>query len=414
MKYSTLFCIPLLFFCILQSNAQDIAQWKGPNRDGYFPSPGLLKNWPANGPTLLWSNENIGDGYGSIAVSSDKLFVNGKIDSLSYIFSFDLKGNLLWKSPNGNEFTGKEFAANFPGSRSTPTLYGDFVYACSAIGRIACYDKKTGKERWSVEMIRDFGGIINQHGFSESLLVDEKKVYCLPGGPQNNVVALDRLSGKVIWSSKALSDSASYCSPMMIKLPARNLLVTFSGHYLMGIDAQTGELLWSHRQAPHPFHQQCNTPIYANGFIYYLAGEGNGVVKLALSADGKSISEVWRNNATNNVFNGFVMIGNDIFSPDKTQKIKCIDGHNGNVIDSLRVNKGGLICSDSLLICYSENGDINLIKLTGTKMELTGKFKCDKGTKEHFAHPVISNGVLYIRHGKALMAYDIAQPREYK
>ena len=40
-------------------------------------------------------------------------------------------------------------------------------------------------------------------------------------------------------------------------------------------------------------------------------------------------------------------------------------------------------------------------------MEVISKFKIDKGTKEHFSNPVIGNGVLYIRHGNALMAYEI-------
>jgi hypothetical protein len=42
-------------------------------------------------------------------------------------------------------------------------------------------------------------------------------------------------------------------------------------------------------------------------------------------------------------------------------------------------------------------------------MEIVSKFKVKMGTKEHFAHPVIKNGVLYIRHGKALMAFDIKE-----
>lgn len=408
----TIFKTILLFLLLHLSffiHAQTTAQWRGINRDGMYDEQHLLKSWPETGPSLLWFSENVGEGYGSMAVTSDRLFVNGKIDSLSYTLAFDLKGFLLWKAPNGNEFTGTEYAANFPGARSTPTVMNDLVYVSSAQGRIACLKTQTGKEIWAVDMIHDFHGIMNLHGYCESLMVDDNNVYCLPGGADVNVAAINRFTGKTVWTSKAMADTATYCSPLIIKLAARNLLVTFSGHYLMGLDAKTGELLWTHHQVYHQYHQQCNTPIYSDGFIYYIAGEGNGAVKLELSADGKSITEIWRNNQIQNVFNGFVKIGDYLFSPDRTQKIKCLDIKTGLVVDSLKVNKGALIFADHNLYCYSDNGDVNLIKLTGTKMENMGKFKCNKGTKEHFAHPVIHQSVLYIRHGRALMAYDIKQ-----
>jgi len=391
------------------SYAQTLAQWRGINRDGIYEEQQLLKSWPENGPELRWVNEDIGDGFGSPTVTDNMIFVNGKNDSLSYTFALDLNGNLIWKAPNGNEFTGRDYSANFPGSRSAPTVIDDLVYVSSANGRIACLERKTGKEIWSVDMIRDFNGVMDQHGYCESLVVDDKKVYCLPGGINTNLAALDRFTGKTVWTAKVFSDSATYCSPMIINLPTRNILVTFSGHDLLGLDCKTGELLWSQRQAYHFYHQHCNTPIFSDGFIYYISGEGNGAVKLELSANGDSIKEVWRNNDIKNVFLGFVKIGDHIFSPDNSQKLKCINTNTGQVIDSLRLNKGGLIYADSMLYCYSDNGNVNLIKLKGTNMEIVSKFKCEKGTKEHFAHPVISNGVLYLRHGRALMAYNIKQ-----
>ena len=106
-------------------------------------------------------------------------------------------------------------------------------------------------------------------------------------------------------------------------------------------------------------------------------------------------------------FSGFIKINDYLFSPDPSQKIKCLDTKTGIVVDSLKINKGALISANNMLYCYSDNGNMNLIKLTGTKMDIVGKFKVTFGTKEHFAHPAIRNGVLYIRHGNALMAYNI-------
>jgi outer membrane protein assembly factor BamB len=397
----------VLITIVLTAHTQNLSQWRGPARDGKYHETNLLKTWPEVGPELLWFSEIVGDGYGAPTVTNDRVFVNGEIDSISHLFSFDLKGNLLWKSSNEKEFTGSDFSSKFPGSRSAPTIYNDMVYVCSGNGRIACFDLQTGKEKWATDMINDLNGIMPKFGYSESLLVDEKNVYCFPGGPTTNAAALDRFTGKVIWSSKALGDTICYTSPMLVNLPSRTIVVTFSDNYLMGLDTRSGELLWWHKQENVKQKQQCNTPIFENGHIYYVAGDGNGAVKLELASDGSSIKEIWRNERVNNTFLGFLKIDNWIVSGDRSQKIKLLDEKTGEVVDSLKINRGAIIMANNQLYCYSDNGEVNLVKLNDGKLEAVSKFKIEKGTKEHFAHPVIRNGVLYIRHGKSLMAYKI-------
>jgi len=402
-----------LFLLILQFqvvNSQNIAQWRGPNRDGIYPEKNLLKVWPASGPKLVWMTDQLGNGYGSPVVLGDKLFINGEINKVAYLFAFDLQGKLLWKSPNGAEFFGEGYSANFPGARTSPTVYNDLIYVCSGLGRIACFETATGKERWSVNMVSDLGGKLNMFGYSESLLVDETKVYCYPGGPQSNVVALDRFTGKQVWVSKAMGDPVSFCSPIVIKLKDRNVLVTLAHEYLQGLDTKTGELLWSHKEDMVKLEgEHCNTPIYSDGFIYCISGDddGNGAHKIQLSPDGKSITEIWRNGKVLNPMGGFVKIGDRIYTSSKDNKLKVLDVRTGIETESLKGMKGSIIAADNLLFFYADNGNVFLIKGIGTKLEIAGKFKITQGSKEHFAHPVIANGVLYIRHGNVLMAYAV-------
>ncbi|MDP3180756.1 MAG: PQQ-like beta-propeller repeat protein [Bacteroidota bacterium] len=390
--------------------SQNSAQWRGPNRDGIYPEKNLLKVWPEAGPKLLWLTDKLGDGYGSPVISGDKLFINGEINQVAHVFAFDLNGKLLWKTPNGKEFFGEGYSANFPGARTAPTIYNDLIYVCSGLGRIACLETATGKERWAVEMFKDLGGKLNMFGYSESLLVDETKVYCYPGGTQSNVVALDRLTGKPVWTSKALGDPVSFCSPIVIKLRERNILVTISHEYLQGIDTKTGELLWSHMEDSVKLEgEHCNTPVYADGFIYCISGDehGNGAYKVQLSPDGKSIKEIWRNGKVRNPMGGFIKIDDRIYTTSDDKKLKVLDAKTGQIVEILNGMKGSLIAADNLLFCYTDNGYVNLIKGIGTKLEVISKFKITKGEKEHFAHPVIANGVLYIRHGNTLMAYAV-------
>lgn len=406
----TLITLLLLLVFVFNSQSQNMAQWRGANRDGIYPDKNLLKIWPETGPKLLWMSEEIGHGYSSPVISGETLFINGEIDSISHVFAFGQNGRLLWKTPNGREFFGEGYSASFPGARSAPTVYNDLIYVCSGLGRIACLETASGKERWTVDMIRDLGGKGNYFGYSESLLVDEKYVYCFPGGTESNMAALDKNTGKVVWTSKALGDGVSFCSPIMIRLPERNVLVTLSHEYLMGLDARNGELLWSLKEDSVKLEgDYCNTPIYSDGFIYNVSGieKGTGAYKLQLSPDGKSIQKIWRNAKVKNAMGGLVKIDDHIFCTSDDKKLKCVDLKSGMVVDSLSNMRGSLISADDHLYCYTDNGRVNLIQLTGTKMEVVSQFKIDKGTKEHFSHPVIANGVLYVRHGNALMAYAI-------
>ena len=412
-RFQSILVFIFLLLVAHQGFSQKVVQWRGDHRDGIYNESKLMKGWPEKGPELLWSTEEIGHGYAAPVVTKDKVLVNGEADSTSYLFAFDMKGKLLWKAPNGREYYGKGFSASFPGARSTPTVVGDMVYTSSGIGRLAGIDVTSGKEKWAVDMVKDLGGIVNMFGFAESPLIDGDKVYFMAGGAENNVVALNRFTGKTIWSSKALGDTAAFCSPLLITLPARKILVNLSSHFIFGVDAQTGELLWSSKTLNNFKFERlhANTPIYADGFIYITAGEeaANGTVKFELSPDGKSIKEIWRNVNVTNAQGGFIKLDNQLFTTTKKKRLVSVDATTGSVIDSLGVNKGSLIYADNLFYLYNETGDMKLLNYVNNKFGEISKFKIEKGTKEHFSHPVIANGTMYIRHGKALMAYDIRE-----
>jgi outer membrane protein assembly factor BamB len=397
----------ILFLSSCQNESKNPAQWRGLNRDGIYYDQNLLQSWPESGPELLWSTEEIGNGYGSAVIAGGKVFVNGEIDSTAHLFAFDLEGKLLWKAPFGREFTGSGFSSGFPGNRSTPTVIDKLVYVTSGTGRIACFDTQDGKEIWTTDMVNDLHGLANEFGYSESLLVDGDLLFCYPGGPESNVVALNRFDGKPVWTSKALGDTVSFCSPVMVHLPVRDILVTLSGSALLGLDVKTGELIWSHKQDSMTNGLNGNTPVYSDGYLYYVAGEGNGAVKLKLSPDGKSIREIWRNKLFTNVLGGFVMVNGKLYGTASNKKMLAFDAGTGELSDSLRLSGGATIYDDGNLYCYTDKNEVYLISLAGDKMKVISSFKCKQGTKEALAHPVIGEGRLLIRHGKALMAYKI-------
>ena len=407
---ATLVVLVLSLFLFSECSSQDISQWRGDNRDGQYIESNLLDHWPESGPDLLWSADGLGRGYAAPVVTDDKLFVNGEIDGISHLFAFDLEGKLLWKTAMGKEFLGDGFSATYPGARSTPTVVDDLVYTVSGLGQMICCDVANGRIKWKKNFINDLDGYIPYFGFAESLAIDTDNVYCYPSGAENNFVALDRLSGETKWTTPALKDTASYNSPIFIELPERTLLVTMSQYYLFGIDHKNGELLWSYDIKGYEAEgDHCNTPIYRDGYIYQVFGDrySQGTVKLKLSDDGSSVSEVWHNDRVKNNFAGFIMHDNLLFLTIKGKYLKALELDHGQVVDSVKVATGALIFSDNKFICYGQNGEVSLVNYKQGKFEKGGSFRLPKGKGQHFSHPVLADGIMYIRHGNAVMAYKV-------
>jgi len=253
-------------------------------------------------------------------------------------------------------------------------------------------------------------------GHSESPAIDGDKIFLVPGGKYSNIVALNRFTEKVLWVCSGNGDRSGYNSPLLISLPQRKILVTFTAYTLFGIDTETGKILWKHDQDNIPPDKRepgngdthANTVFFEDGFIYYIAGDGNGAVKLELSPDGNHIKQIWRNKEIDNYMGGFVKIGKYIYScVSEKKELVSIDTETGKISGSLKIGTGTIIFADGMIYYYNQQGVMNLVRPGNGKPELISKFKITAGTKEHFSHPVIHDGVLYIRHGSALQAYDI-------
>ncbi|QIA07718.1 PQQ-binding-like beta-propeller repeat protein [Draconibacterium halophilum] len=411
MKFLIFLSITLFFFSC-SSNKTEIFQWRGEDRKGIFDEQNLLKEWPENGPKELWYVENIGDGFGSPTITDNEIFITGAIDSTATLFCIDLNGQKKWEVPFG-----KEWVKSYPGSRSQPTVVDDLIYVGSGMGNLHCLNRSNGELLWEKRFVEDFNGIYPRFGHSEAPVIDGDKVFWTPGGEEHNVVALNRFTGELIWSNEGHSERSGYNPGTLIKMPSRNIFVTFSAYNMMGFDTETGELLWTHAQDNTPLDKRqpgmgdthSNGVIYDNGAIYYAAGDGNCGVKLQLSEDGTEITEVWCNKGFDSYMGGIVKIDNHLYGTATSKKLfRSIDASSGELTDSLKLGWGAVISADNMLYYYGQNGTLSLIDFNESgKMNQISDFKISRGTKEHFSHPVIKNGVLYQRHGQVLMAFDI-------
>ncbi|MFC2118630.1 hypothetical protein ACFLSY_08310, partial [Bacteroidota bacterium] len=190
--------------CIFKKKTE-ISQWRGPDRDGIYPETNLLTEWPEEGPELIWKFEGLGIGHATASVTSDRLFTAGTLDSITYLFSIDLDGNLLWKKE-----IGPEWMINFPGVRSTPLIIDDLGYFLNGLGKLFCFNINNGDYLWTKDLFDDYDGKNITWGITENLLFRGDTLFCTPGGVEANVVSLDRITGETIWKSKGDGKTSSY------------------------------------------------------------------------------------------------------------------------------------------------------------------------------------------------------------
>jgi outer membrane protein assembly factor BamB len=408
--YLSLLSVFFIFACD-QSHITK-SDWRGINRSGQYNETNLLKSWPQNGPELLWETSLLGSGFGSPIIASKRLFIEGTEDSSAILFSYDLNGKLLYKT-----VVGQEWVSHFPGARSTPAVADNMVYVMTGKGDLSCLQMKSGKVLWQKSMVNDFGGFSPMFGYAESPLIDGDKIYCTPGGPEFNVVALNRFTGALIWSCKGKGEYSAYNSPAIFTVGGRKIIADFSSHHLLGIDAETGELLWTHEQTNVPVEKRTlgagdthsNTVLVEDNILYYFEGDGNCAVALQLSNDGKEIRQLWNNKSISNYMGGIVKQDSNIFSNGfPRQKLFRVSSSSGNITDSLSIGRGTIILADNMLYYYNDQGEVHLVGYKTGKLTDVSSFKITKGSREHFSHPVIDNGVMYIRHGEYLGAYKIS------
>ena len=387
--------------------AADSPQFRGPDRDGIFPETGLLASWPEGGPKMLWSTDGLGEGYTGATVADGRIFVTGKFSEgethRGRAFAFDLQGKKLWQVEYGEEHSGK----GYPGTRTTPTYDGGTLFLFSAMGHAIALDAKTGKKLWDVDTFARFDGKNTYFGAAESPLVLGDKVIVTPGGKDASVVALDRGTGETVWTSKGHSDGSAYCSARLFDNGKHRQIITSTAKFLVGIDPDNGTVLWT-TPVEVSYDIQANSPIFSGDLIYLSHGYDHGSRAFRLAADGKSVSPVWTEEMLDIQLGGAVAIGGHIYGAASKKTWYALVAETGEIAASIRrLGKGAVVYADGLLYGYAESGDVVLVDPDPKNFHQISSFSIPLGEGHHWAHPTISDGVLYIRHGEYLMAFDI-------
>jgi outer membrane protein assembly factor BamB len=420
------FCFSAVFVTTSANMAAptyDWPQWRGPERNGISQESGLLKEWPKEGPKLLWQVNDIGDGYSTPSVVGTRIFLmsnrgmeNEFVQALS-----TQDGKPMWTTRVGNVGNPNQ-NPSYPKARSTPTIDGDFIYALGSDGDLACLEAKTGKIRWQKNIRKEFGGEPGEWAYAESPLVDGDLVVVTPGGAQATIVALNKKTGAVIWKSAVPGgDPAGYASAIVVQGGGRKQYVQCLSKGMVGVDAKTGQFLWRNKEvAKGP--AQYFTPVARGEHVYGGAlGVGGVLVRLKPDGDGVAAEQVYFTRGLPNGIGGAVVVGEYLYGTEVGQNLVAAELTTGKVKwQDKSFGWASLAYADGHLYLHGINGELALVEATPEGYRQKGRFTPPaQPTKKQagpfpegaFAYPVIANGRLYIRDLGTLWAYDIKASR---
>ena len=384
---------------------RDWPQWHGPDRTNLSTETGLMKQWPKGGPQQGWTVSGLGNGYGTVALQGDRIFVQGTMGGNSVVFCLSrTDGKRIWATALGGSL--EEDKGNGP--RGTPTVDGDRVYALSEEGSLACLRVKDGFTAWRRNILKDFNASNIRWLISESPLVDGNNLIVTPGGPGASVVALDKMTGRTVWTTKELSDPAGYSSCIVADIQGVRTIMTLNSEAGVGVRAGDGKLMWRQTKVANGTANVA-TPVYQNDMVFYTSAYNTGCALLRLRAVNGEVKaeEVYFTREMMNHHGGVVLVNGYLYGFSNAI-LTCMEFQTGKVMWRDRsVGKGCLTYADGNLYLLGEGNTVALAEANPSAYVEKGRFSITDQGWPSWAHPVVCGGKLYIRNQGVLACYNI-------
>ena len=432
MKQSKMLILVIfLSVCILNTYAQDWPQYLGPNGNSSSAQKNILRSWPQQGPEVLWTT-HVGIGYGGPVVKDGKVYILDRDDKIGdKMRCFDLSnGKELWSF--GYDAPG---SVMFPGSRSVPAIDGNRIYSCGPYGNLYCIDINTHKPVWNKNVWTDFGGgEIPRWAITQCPLVYGDLLILASQAPKAGVVAYEKLTGKVKWTTPSLGE-VGYVSPAIVKVGNESHVVmitasagrgeSVSGGKVDGIDPLTGKILWEYT------NWQCGIPVpgavdAGEGRVLITGGyqAGAAMIKVAKKADGSyGVTELYKNPDFGAHTQPPVLVNGYFYAQYSTNERKdglvcmSMDGKiKWKTGRSPLFDKGGIILADGLLLSTDGGSKLYLIEPDPSAFKpiaTSDLLKPEPGFKgssnQNWAPLALADGKLLIRNQSRLICVKIAK-----
>ena len=392
--------------------AADWTLFHGPNGDNKSPDTGLLKNWDTEGPKLLWTADFVGFGFSGVVIAGDRIYINGNVGDFTMVFCLDKDGKKVWEKDNGPAHADTR---THKGTRATPTVDGDVVYDASPLGFVTCFDAKTGDKKWSRNLLTEYGAPQPRWILGHSVVVDGDNLICMVGGDKAMAVALNKKTGETAWecAPAAGNQPTSYMTPLFFEFEGTRVLSVMSNETLEGYDAKSGKRLFT---IPWRNARTTNVtmPIYRDGHLFLSTGYNYGAegYKLAKNADGTiTATKLWYEQKFDNHHHGLILVEDYVYGTTSQGNWMGVNFQTGAIGFTARPvgEQASVHYADGMIYCLAQDSrTVILWDPKPTEFVEAGRFVLpNEAEGKAWAHPVVLNGRLYLRHAQYLYCYDV-------
>ena len=379
--------------------------FRGVNGDGVYEDEIILTSWPEQGPPVLW-RKLIGGGHSSFAIADNLAFTIEQQENNEVVFAFSTQtGRAQWSFEYSAKF--EEYFGGI-GPRSTPAWDEGRLYSLGAKGHLHCLDANTGKLIWAKNLMTENKAEIPYWGVSASPFIYKNTVILTPGGENDDaIVALDKESGKKVWS--ALNGVQTYSTPVLLELLGKEQLLVSLKDKVVAINPNDGTLLWSHPWKIFMNNNNIAQPTrLADDVVLISAGYGTGAEAFQIVSKDNAMSteSLWKSKSLKTKFSSPVLWKGHLYGLNDNRLV-CLDAKNGSL--KWRGDKfgyGQIIAASGHLIVLGDDGDLALVEMNPDQFVQKAKFKALKGGRT-WNYPALSQGLLFVRNSYEMVCYDL-------
>lgn len=393
--------------------AADWAEFRGPNRDGVIDDVSFSTDWESNPPKELWRHP-IGPAWSSFCVVGPFFFTQEQRGEMEVVSAYTVaKGRNVWTQETESRF---EASMGGLGPRATPTYDNQQIFITGASGLVQCLDAKSGKSIWQFDLMEELDVPMPSWGFSSSPLLcsdlvdddlagDDVVIVFAGGGEEHGTVALNRETGKLVWS--APGGNHSYSSAHRASIEGVEQILMSSNRGLQSLDPRTGRELWNHAWDIDVM-ARVTQPTVVGSTAYLGTGYGNGTMRIDIKLDGDlwSTKEAWIK-SMKPYFNDCVYHDGFLYGFDGPI-FMCLDADSGDKAWKRgRYGHGQVLLIKAMqtLLIATEKGDLVLAKANPDKLEEIVRIPSVQGIT--WNHPVIADGKLFVRNGEEMVCYEL-------
>ena len=394
--------------------------WRGPDRNGISKETEWDPEFLKKSLKLNWTAD-VGFGLSNVSIYGEYLYTSGSpvnsdtnIIYCLYTATGEEKWRYSYRSVRSSDWVpmnDENYQNDLSGPRATPVVFDDRVYTLGQDGDFLCNEAFTGKLLWHKNINREFSAYPPSWQFTSSVHIEGDMAVVNAGKAG---LALNRLTGEAVWyNGKGIGN---YSTPLPYTANGRRRIALFGQHELYGLDASSGNILWSYPWKTKIFVTGADPAICKNGVLFIVSLFEVGCALIDVSED-KPVT-LWRNSNLKTQYRTPIVIGDHIYGidqpPGSPDKLTCLDVRNGSVSWSQVIpDDPGLTAANGHLFVLNQLGDLRVVRADPDKYTEIS-FKKRIMARSCIPTPVLCGATLYIKNHKGkIISIDVSKNRKF-